>query len=77
MFARCSSLKELNLNNFNTNNVINMSDMFKGCSSLQKSDINFDFHSLVVVNGMFKGCSNEFKNKIRTQYENIGDEAFY
>jgi len=54
-----------------------MSDMFKGCSSLQNLEINFDFHNLVVINGMFKGCSNEFKNKIRTQYENIGDEAFY
>ena len=28
MFCGCSSLKELNLNNFNTNNVTNMSLMF-------------------------------------------------
>jgi len=77
MFSGCSSLKELNLSNFNIFDVNFMSDIFKGCSSLQKLDINFDFHSLVVINGMFKGCSNEFKNKIRTQYENIGDEAFY
>ena len=32
MFSECSSLKELNLNNFNTNNVTNMSCMFYGCS---------------------------------------------
>ena len=32
MFYECSSLKELNLNNFNTNNVTNMRDMFKGCT---------------------------------------------
>ena len=31
MFYGCSSLKELNLNNFNTNNVIDMNDMFFGC----------------------------------------------
>ena len=31
MFLGCSSLKELNLNNFNTNNVTNMSYMFYGC----------------------------------------------
>ena len=33
MFSGCSSLKELNLNNFNTNNVTNMYDMFSGCSN--------------------------------------------
>ena len=32
MFGGCSSLKELNLNNFITNNVTNMSYMFNGCS---------------------------------------------
>ena len=32
MFYECSSLKELNLDNFNTNNVTNMSYMFDGCS---------------------------------------------
>ena len=31
MFCGCSSLKELNLNNFNTNNVTNMSCIFGGC----------------------------------------------
>ena len=32
MFNGCSSLKELNLSNFNTNNVTNMRGMFFGCS---------------------------------------------
>ena len=31
MFFECSSLKELNLDNFNTNNVIYMRFMFGGC----------------------------------------------
>ena len=31
MLRGCSSLKELNINNFNTNNVIDMSGMFDGC----------------------------------------------
>ena len=31
MFSGCSSLKELNLNNFNTNNVTDMRCMFGGC----------------------------------------------
>ena len=33
MFSVCSSLKELNLNNFNTNNVTYMNAMFYGCSN--------------------------------------------
>ena len=32
MFFECSSLKELNLNNFNTNNVTDVRCMFAGCS---------------------------------------------
>ena len=34
MFSGCSSLTSLNLSNFNTNNVNNMSFMFSKCSSL-------------------------------------------
>ena len=44
MFCGCSSLKELNLNNFNTNNVTNMSGMFEECSSLKELNLkNFGF----------------------------------
>ena len=32
MFSGCSALKELNLDNFNTNNVTSMVDMFFECS---------------------------------------------
>ena len=40
MFYGCSSLKELNLNNFNTNNVTDMRDMFSGCRSLKELNLN-------------------------------------
>ena len=40
MFDGCSPLKELNLTNFNTNNVTNMSSMFDGCSSLKELNLN-------------------------------------
>ena len=33
LFIGCLSLKELNLNNFNTNNVTSMYGMFSGCSN--------------------------------------------
>ena len=39
MFCGCSSLKELNINNFNTNNVTNMSCMFSECSDDLKMKI--------------------------------------
>ena len=39
MFWGCSSLKELNLINFNTNNVTDMSYMFYGCSDELKLKI--------------------------------------
>ena len=39
MFYKCSSLKEINLSNFNTNNVTNMSGMFDGCEKLTKNNI--------------------------------------
>ena len=47
MFAYCSSLKEINLSNFNTNNVINMGHMFAECSDELKLKLrnqykNFD-----------------------------------
>ena len=43
MFCGCSSLKELNLNNFNTNNVTNMNYMFKGCLDELKLKIKSQF----------------------------------
>ena len=39
MFDGCSSLTNINLSNFNTNNVTNMSWMFNGCSSLNRKKV--------------------------------------
>ena len=46
MFWRCSSLKELNLSNFNTNNVTNMGYMFRGCSEQLKSKIKSEYKNI-------------------------------
>ena len=43
MFNRCSSLKELNLNNFNTNNVTDMRWMFSRCLNELKLKIKSQF----------------------------------
>jgi len=39
MFSGCSSLFNLDLSNFNTKNVKNISNIFYGCKNLQKTDI--------------------------------------
>ena len=43
MFRECSSLKELNLNTFNTNNVTDMSYMFGDCLDELKLKIKNQF----------------------------------
>ena len=77
MLSRCSSLKELNLNNFNTDNVISMNGMFFGCSSLKELNLNnFNTNNVTSMDGMFAECSKELVMKIKTQYKNIKEEAF-
>ena len=39
MFWGCSSLTNINLSNFNTQNVTDMYQMFWGCSSLKKQNV--------------------------------------
>ena len=77
MFSGCSSLKELNLNNFNTNNVTNMSCMFSLCSSLKELNLNnFNTNNVTDMRGMFRYCSDELKLKIRSNFKNFKEEAF-
>ena len=60
MFYGCSSLKELNLNNFNTNNVTDMSFMFNFCESITSlPDISkWNTNKVVNMSSMFKGCES-------------------
>ena len=77
MFLGCSSLKELNLSNFNTNNVNDMVGMFLGCSSLKELNLsNFNFNNVNDMTGMFYGCSDQLTYKIRALTKNIKKEAF-
>ncbi len=57
MFYRCTSLRSLNLSNFNTTNVANMSTMFNGCVSLTILDLsNFNTSNVTSMQGTFDGC---------------------
>ena len=77
MFSGCTSLKELNLSNFNTKNVTDISLMFSGCSSLKEINLsNFNTINVTDMCHMFDGCSDELKLKLRNQYKNFDEMAF-
>ena len=77
MFRGCSSLKELNLDNFITNNVTCMNNMFRECSSLIELNLsNFETNNETKMYSMFYGCSNELKSRIRRKYNQFKEEAF-
>ena len=59
MFSDCSSLKNINLSNFNTQNVTIMSSMFSYCSSLENINLsNFNTQNVTNMGRMFWGCSS-------------------
>ena len=60
MFNNCSSLTELNLHGFNTQNVTNMYRMFNGSSNLTNLDFGdkFDTQNVKNMQNMFWSCSS-------------------
>ena len=59
MFADCKSLTSLNLSNFNTQNVTNMSNMFYNCNSLSLIDLsNFNAQNVTDMKYMFYNCNS-------------------
>ena len=72
MFAYCSSLKELNLSNFNTKKVTDMAHIFFRCKSLKELDLtNFKTNKYTNMTEMFYGCLTELKKRIKLQNINI------
>ena len=50
MFSFCDKLKKLNIINFNTSKVINMSHMFSGCWELIDLDLtNFEINKEIDI----------------------------
>ena len=60
MFYNCNKLSSLDLSNFNTEKVTNMSGMFLGCSALTTiyASDNFKTDKVTVGSNMFGGCTN-------------------
>ena len=58
MFYGCASLTNINLSNFNTQNVTNMDNMFSGCNSLKSLDLsNFNTQNVTNMSDMFSYCN--------------------
>ena len=57
MFKDCKSLTTLDLSNFQTSEVKNMSDMFSGCSALT-TIWSFAFRNCFVSDAMFYECTS-------------------
>ena len=75
MFRQCSSLTNIKLSNFNTNNVNDINHMFSWCSSLTKIDLsNFNINNVTNMSGMFYGCYKLTKNNIITKDKRILNE---
>ena len=59
MFCGCSSLEKVDLTNFNTNIVSDMSQMFKKCLSLKQINLsNFNTSEVENMCEMFQECSS-------------------
>ena len=76
MFSGCSSLTNINLSNFNTNNVTSISYMFSNCSSLTSLNLsNFNTNNVTDMNSMFLGINKGFNlicndKKILNEFSN-------
>ena len=58
MFQGCSNIIEIDLSNFDTSKLTNMSSMFNGCSQLYSLNLsNFDTSNAKYMYNMFDGCS--------------------
>ena len=57
MFSGCNSLTNIDLSNFNTQNVIDMSAMFYECKSLTNIDLsNFNTQNVTNMSDIFNEC---------------------
>ena len=72
MFSGCNSLTNLDLSNFNTQNVTYMDYMFYNCNSLTDLNLsNFNTQNVTNMSGIFSDCNSLSKNNIITKDKRI------
>ena len=65
IFNGCNSLRNIDLSNFNTQNVAYMGCMFFGCKSLTNINLsNFNTQSVTYMGCMFFGCNSLRKENV-------------
>ena len=78
LFYECKSLININLSNFNSQNVTNMNCMFSDCRSLTKINLsNFNTQNINDMSCMFSGCQS-LKNIDLSNFntENVNDMSY-
>ena len=79
MFQNCRNLEYLDLSNFNTSNVTNMSWMFNNCNKLKKIKgiNNFITDKVQDMKYMFQNCSNlEYLDLSNFNTSNVTNMSF-
>ena len=77
MFANCYYLSNINLSNFKTKNVTNMSNMFFHCSSLENINLsNFKTKNVTDMSHMFSYCKFTNINLSNFNTQNITDMSY-
>jgi surface protein len=57
LFQDSQSLQEVDLSNWNTSNVTNLSNMFSGCWGIEKVNVqNFNVSKVTTIASMFSAC---------------------
>ena len=75
MFRGCSSLKEIDISNFDFSNTISMSSMFENCSSLM--NVKLPNRIKCIGEKMFKNCSRLSSIYLPNRIDSIDASAFY
>ena len=77
IYAHCYSIKRLDLSNFNTSKIEDISFMFFNCISLKDLNIsNFVFDSKCNMIQSFGNVSKDIRDKIKEQNQNFKAEVF-
>ena len=82
MFYYCSNLTSLDISNFDTSNVTDMSYMFQECGNLTSLDVsNFNTSNVTNMGYMFGVCSNltslDISNFDTSKVTNMNDMFYY